>query len=279
MAAGEIVYIDDFSVEVGIRGADTLIAGGAPPMLVSSASGYDLRGGESTTVQFQVQVDNPVVGVTSIDNTVFASSTEVGPVSASVSDTVISPLSTATIGDLVWDDVNGNGVFDGGEPGLENVRVELFDCGGDGCGDAGDVLVAVALTDAAGAYDFVGLPAGSYRVNVVEATLPVSYFLTGGPEPHDITIIAAQDYNLADFGYQQQLIAVPVTLSSLTSRREDGQLIVEWTTETEVGNVGFYVYGEVDGEWLELGDGLDRVQSSRFRTDPVVSLSLSFSCS
>ncbi len=64
-----------------------------------------------------------------------------------------------TIGDLVWDDLNGDGVQDVGEPGIENVTVTL-DPGTPG--DPSDDLTDT--TDVDGAYEFTGLAPGDYTV-------------------------------------------------------------------------------------------------------------------
>ena len=60
----------------------------------------------------------------------------------------------AEIGDRAWDDLNGDGIQDTGEPGLPGVGVELH----------GTVsgLVASATTDAQGNYSFDQLVAGDY---------------------------------------------------------------------------------------------------------------------
>ena len=61
---------------------------------------------------------------------------------------------SARIGDFVWQDDNGNGLQDGGEPRLAGVGVELF--------KATDTLVHSAVTDSQGAYSFTDLVAGDY---------------------------------------------------------------------------------------------------------------------
>ena len=72
------------------------------------------------------------------------------------------------LGNLVWIDANGNGLADIGEPGIEGVTVELF--------DENDVLIATTTTDADGKYEFAGLPAGNYYVNI-----PAGQDGAGGP--------------------------------------------------------------------------------------------------
>ena len=60
------------------------------------------------------------------------------------------------IGDFVWNDLNGNGIQDSGEPGLAGVSVIL-----------GGASSASVTTDGNGAYSFGGLSAGNYTVTVV----------------------------------------------------------------------------------------------------------------
>ncbi|MGH2735858.1 MAG: SdrD B-like domain-containing protein [Actinomycetota bacterium] len=67
------------------------------------------------------------------------------------------PGDSAAIGDRVWEDVDGDGIQDPGEPGLPNVPVSLI-------GDD-DQVVATTATDDGGLYGFTGLAAGDYRVH------------------------------------------------------------------------------------------------------------------
>jgi hypothetical protein len=64
------------------------------------------------------------------------------------------------IGDFVWNDLNGNGCQNAGEPGIPGVRVDLYS----GCG-LSNSLVASTLTDTNGHYLFSGLCAGTYTVS------------------------------------------------------------------------------------------------------------------
>ncbi len=74
---------------------------------------------------------------------------------------VVFPVS---IGDLVWFDIDGDGVVDAGEPGIAGVTVELFD------GSGG--VVARVITDHGGRFAITGLYPGTYRLAVDPATLP-----------------------------------------------------------------------------------------------------------
>jgi hypothetical protein len=74
---------------------------------------------------------------------------------------------TGTIGDYVWYDKNQNGVQDAGESGLSGVDVSLLAADGS--------TVATVSTGANGAYQFVGLCAGTYRVVIDQADLPAGF--------------------------------------------------------------------------------------------------------
>jgi hypothetical protein len=75
--------------------------------------------------------------------------------------TVTTPL-TYGVGDFVWNDLNGNGVQDPGEPGIPGVSVELIGSGGTQVGPT-------VTTAADGSYSLGCVPAGTYTV---QFTLP-----------------------------------------------------------------------------------------------------------
>ncbi len=69
----------------------------------------------------------------------------------------------ASLGDRVWEDSNGNGKQDDGEPGIGGVKVTLVNC-------ATNAIVATTTTadgtgaDPIGWYNFAGIPPGTYHV-------------------------------------------------------------------------------------------------------------------
>jgi hypothetical protein len=121
------------------------------------------------------------------------------PVTVRVTDANACPQSfnltlqvhTLSIGNLVYEDSNNNGVKDTGEPGVANALVQLFATGDDnaigGSGTAADVQTGSNFaTDATGAYLFSALPAGNYYLKV---TPPADYLFTGGtPDTADDNI-------------------------------------------------------------------------------------------
>ncbi|NUQ38736.1 MAG: carboxypeptidase regulatory-like domain-containing protein [Caldilineales bacterium] len=72
------------------------------------------------------------------------------------------------IGDTVWNDADGDGVQDAGEPGLAGVTVNLY-------ASNGATWLAAAVTDANGKYLFEGLADGDYVVKIDPVTLPINF--------------------------------------------------------------------------------------------------------
>lgn len=115
------------------------------------------------------------------------------------------------IGDKIFLDLDGNGVYTPGE-GLEGVTVRLYaDSNGNGVYDTGEPALAQTTTNEMGTYTFGNLPAGNYVVVVDTATLPggSSGGLTntadpnGGAANQSGVSLAAGQINLGqDFGYQ-----------------------------------------------------------------------------
>ncbi len=73
------------------------------------------------------------------------------------------------VGDQVWEDINKDGLFNNGEPGIGNVNVTLIDNAGN------PVAGKSAVTAANGTWSICGLANGDYRVRF---TKPVGYEFT-----------------------------------------------------------------------------------------------------
>ena len=125
------------------------------------------------------------------------------------------------IGDFIWQDDNGNGTPDPGEPGIDGVTVNLYnDNDGNGVFSAGDTLVDTQVTAGGGLYEFGGLPAGDY---VVVVTPPAGYTLTGDPDaystnpgvsPYPPCDPLNADYQFCDNEYGTSLLAGQVNLTA-----------------------------------------------------------------
>ena len=79
-------------------------------------------------------------------------------------------LYTYALGNLVFEDVNNNGIRDAGEVGLGNVPITLLNSNGNATGKT-------TTTDGAGHYYFAGLNAGSY---IIEITPPTGFVTSTG---------------------------------------------------------------------------------------------------
>ncbi|QDV70716.1 Cna protein B-type domain protein [Rosistilla carotiformis] len=115
-----------------------------------------------------------VTGAAAFDSDVSVVGT-VGQTNKMVNFALLEPL---TLGNLVWEDLNNNGVYDAAsEAGIGNVAVNLYeDTDGNGQYTAGtDTLVDSTTTSAAGMYTFTNLLPGDYIVQLAQ-----SNFNTGG---------------------------------------------------------------------------------------------------
>ncbi|MBY0280140.1 hypothetical protein K2Z84_32810 [Candidatus Binatia bacterium] len=107
------------------------------------------------------------------------------------------------IGDFVWNDGDCDGQQDGGpEVGIPGVTVNLWtDLDDDGAIGVGDSIVATQVTTLAGGYLFTGVPAGSYVVDVVNATVPPGMTLTTANDPTALDLAGGEWRLDVDFGY------------------------------------------------------------------------------
>ena len=109
----------------------------------------------------------------------------------------LEPVVLGSIGDEVFVDENANGLRDPGEGGLTGILVRLY---GGACPRSGTPL-ATRVSNLTGGYDFTMLPAGTYCVDVDNATVPSGYALTTANDPMTVVIGNGEDFNLADFGF------------------------------------------------------------------------------
>lgn len=159
-----------------------------------------------------------------------------------------------SIGDRVWNDVDGNGVQDGGEAGLLGVTLELV--------NAANQVIRTATTDASGNYLFEHVPAGNYTVRILTASLPAGYTATydfdGVATLGTAALSLADDEAqlLIDFGYK----ATPLPPVKIAGAR--------WRSFANTGG------GEVYLGVGDIGVGANRVERNytwvRPGTYPVV---------
>ncbi|WP_439624505.1 SdrD B-like domain-containing protein [Gemmata sp.] len=156
-----------------------------------------------------------------------------------------------TVGNFVWDDLNGNGVQDGGEPGIAGVTLTLT--GTDG---AGNPVTLTDTTDADGKYLFDALPPGAYSVEVTDSgNVLDGYVVTArdqgaddaldsddptGTDTTPDTLAIGDDDPTIDFGYYRP-VAVGNFVWLDTNRdgiQDTGELGIAGVTLTLAGTDG-----------------------------------------
>ncbi|MEW5868418.1 MAG: SdrD B-like domain-containing protein [Chloroflexota bacterium] len=132
-----------------------------------------------------------------------------------------------SIGDLVWEDDDGDAMKDASETGLDNITVNLYyDKNNDQQLDSGDVLIATQSTSGGGAYDFTQLPDARYlvQVDINDPQIPPGYN-NSTPTVFAVNLNSAGDidYNDADFGLGPTLMIDKVLVS--TSPVDEGSQV------------------------------------------------------
>lgn len=277
MGNNDDFYVDYVDITVstnpGVGTKDNIPGGvfgdlldGTTPGLVVAGDSYLIPPGESMTVTFQASVDNPFNGTSPLVNAATGTSTEGG----FDVDSAGSTISLATVGNLVWYDLDQNGTQDLGELGISDVPITVYGPGPDGnLGTGDDVYVSSTFSDADGLYDFPNLGPGEYRVEVNDVWLAANGYtyqiypalphgnywdLSGtGPDWPALTCGGAQSG--ADFGYWDGN-PVPVTLSSFQTSEGRSGTLFEWTTATQAGTVGFNLFAVSGSGWRRINSEL-----------------------
>ncbi|MEM8960989.1 MAG: SdrD B-like domain-containing protein, partial [Acidobacteriota bacterium] len=158
----------------------------------------------------------------------------------------------AAVGDRLWNDLDGDGVQDLGEPGVSQVTVELL--------DTADQVLATTTTDGTGAYLFTDVTPGDYHLRVDGSSLP------GGLDQatHDfdgiatldraaVSLVAWEIERGVDFGYRASTPATPVppvTVACSADDFADGVIAPAWQLAT-IGDADNGGADEIGGQ-LEL---------------------------
>lgn len=187
------------------------------------------------------------------------------------------------LGDQVWLDNNGNGIYEGGEPGLANVTVRLKD-------NSGNVL-ATTVTDANGKYFFYD-PVQYGVVNYqLEFITPAGYLPTTGNTGSDdekdsdavsgiisgVYVPIGEWNNSFDAGFVPAPTILPVKLTSFDAWRKEKNIQLRWTSVSEFNTDRFIVERSTDGihysdEAIVFAKGAADTETTYQFTDDITSL-------
>ena len=142
----------------------------------------------------------------------------------------VSSESCGQIGNLVWEDLDSDGVQDANEPGIPNVQVQLLDA-------LTEEVLAEQLTNANGEYCFENVGLGDFRVRIV--TLPTVF------NSHVLTLMD-RDIDGIDSDFINANGEWISTLISLTGGEINKNI-----------DAGFYEGNSIGNQvWFEADDGL-----------------------
>ena len=211
--------VPDYSSSVAVSVVSNLP--GPPTNLLVN---YVLPAGTSVSVRLQATMNVPLVA-TQFVNTVTATNNQTPPQSAAVTNFSVANR----VGDFTWFDANGNGIQDGGEPGLTGVVVRLY--------GSGSNLLLTTTSGVGGAYAFTNIPSGSY---FLEFVTPTNYLPTvqdaGGDDALD-----------SDISTNTGRTAVFALSGGVTDATRDAGYY------QPVSSIGNFVWRDVNGDGLQSG--------------------------
>jgi hypothetical protein len=145
----------------------------------------------------------------------------------------------ASIGNYVWKDIDGNGIQDPDELGVDDVTVELYKCD--------DTYIDSTITSGGGYYEFSDIDSGSYYLKFIP---PTNYMLTLQDQGTDDTIDSDPDPttgkttctelepgendNTWDAGIYEQLFSLDIAVEPFCGWVEKNPDLEEYPFGTEV---------------------------------------------
>ncbi|MFZ4057254.1 MAG: SdrD B-like domain-containing protein [Ferruginibacter sp.] len=137
----------------------------------------------------------------------------------------------AALGNYVWNDLNGDGIQNAGEPGIAGVTVTLYAADG-------TTVIAATITDQNGGYLFANLTAGNYVVGF--STIPANVVFT------------TQDATAENLGTDSDVDPSTGKTAVITLAAGEVNLNVDAGVRTIIpATVGDYVWVDLDSDGLQ----------------------------
>ena len=226
--------------QVTVNGANVTAFSSATagtPVTISLPAAQAISPGSTAVIVFTAQVGASVTAGSYCN----AFTTAYGATTSQTAGVACLTVASASIGDTIYRDWNGNGAQDAGDEGLPGVVITLSNG-------------LTTTTNASGQYLFNGLLAGSYTVNV---GVPSGYTVTGDPVgaldgQATYVLTSSQTLMTADFGLRPGgagLIGDRVFVDV----GNDG--LFNTGTDTGIANVTVWLYEDTNGNGaIDTGD-------------------------
>ncbi len=147
------------------------------------------------------------------------------------------------VGDFVWEDQNGNGLQDEGEPGIEGVEVLLI---------RNAQIAAQAISDSDGAYKFLSVDPGTYLIQYTY------------DEIYSITIKVEDDQLNSDASFEENEGSVNVSRTDffvIDSCEQNLAIDLGLIKEEPKSRIGNYVWNDFNQDGIQDGneEGIDGI--------------------
>ena len=155
-----------------------------------------------------------------------------GQIDLTLDQGIVPPAKPASLGDLVWNDADQDGIQDDGEDGIAGITVNLYQTV-----DGTPVKLASSVTDENGMYSFGDLPAGDYWV---EFLVPTFYNVAPADQGSDDAMDSdgiAGDETVVD-GMTLVMVKTPI----VTLHPGDQDLSLDLGLSTDTASLGDYVW-------------------------------------
>ncbi len=175
-------------------------------------------------------------------------------------DAGLTPVKDASVGNLVWNDKNGNGVQDANEPGVPGILVTLFDATTnlplgtaitDGNGNYLIDKIAAAIAGTSYYIEFTNLPATATfttrtdNVTVADASLGSDPNSSTG-RTSNFTLVPGQYLETVDAGILNVQL-LPIKFASFTALPKGSQVAIAWEVIVQQDVINYEVQTSTDG--------------------------------